>query len=85
MVLQLCSAEGKSYCNLSLLLIIYVCIREATKVLLYGMVLSCWDVLSFGIVVVKALPLRSRACQQAVRGICWASRLRVAIFGRQTD
>ena len=35
-VLQLCSAEGKSYCNLSLLIIIYAWIQEAMKVLRYG-------------------------------------------------
>ena len=48
-------------------------------------VLSCWVVLSFGIVVVKALPLRSRVCQWVVRGVCSASRVRVAILWRQVD
>ena len=41
--------------------------------------------LVFGDVIVKALPLRSRSCQRVVSGFCWASRLRVTIFGRQTD
>ena len=48
-------------------------------------VLSCSVVLSFGIVAVKALPLRSRACWRVVSGICWASRVRVAILWRQVD
>ena len=48
-------------------------------------VLSCSVVLSFGDVVVKAVPLRSRSCQRVVSGICWASRVRVAILWRQVD
>ena len=48
-------------------------------------VLSCSIVLSFGIVVVKALPLPSRSCWRVVSGVCWGSQLRVAILWRQSD
>ena len=48
-------------------------------------VLSCSVVLSFGIVVVKAVPLWSRACWRVVRGVCWDSRVRVAILWRQVE
>ena len=43
------------------------------------------SLLLFGDVRVKALPLRSRSCQRVVSGICWASRVRVAILWRQSD